>query len=92
MRGFEHLARSTEENAFLLAPFYTYLFNRTGSALPCLLLHGSFTAAQEHLTLMAGEVHGVTDAAIGIAYLVGGLVLLMLTRGRLGKGAPAPDA
>lgn len=69
----------------LLAPFYSYLFNRTGSVIPCLLLHGSFTAAQEHLTLLATETHGVTDAAIGISYLAGGLAMLLLTRGRLGK-------
>jgi len=75
----------------LLAPFYSYLFNRTGSVIPCLLLHGSFTAAQEHLTLMANEAHGVTDAAIGLSYVVGAIVLLMLTRGRLGM-KPEPLA
>ena len=69
----------------LLAPFYSYVFNRTGSVLSCLLLHGSFTAAQEHLTLIANPTHGITDVTIGFSYLAGVLVLLMLTRGRLGK-------
>lgn len=53
--------------------------HKTGSAIRCLLLHGSFTAAQEHLTLMANEAHGVTDAEIGLSYLAGVLVLSMLT-------------
>jgi membrane protease YdiL (CAAX protease family) len=75
----------------LLALFYTYLFNRTGSVIPCLVLHGSFTAAQDHLTLLAHEVHGVTDAAIGISYLVAALALVLATRGRLGKQVAAQE-
>jgi len=43
-------------------PFYTYLSNRTGSVIPYMVLHGSFTAAQDHLTLLAREAHGLTDA------------------------------
>lgn len=35
-----------------LAFFYTWLFNRTGSALLCVLLHASVTPAQEHLSLV----------------------------------------
>jgi uncharacterized protein len=69
---------------FVLAFFYTWLYNRTGSVWLCILLHASFTPAQEHLLLLRDEVHGVTDLAIGIAYLGGVLVLLAMTRGRLG--------
>ncbi len=73
---------------FILAFFYTWLYNRTGSVLLCILLHASFTPAQEHLLLLRGEVHGVTDLAIGVAYLGGVLLLLVLTRGRLGFPPP----
>jgi uncharacterized protein len=76
----------------LLAPFYTYLFNRTGSVIPSLVLHGSFTAAQDHLTLLAHEVHGGTDAAIGLTYLFAGLVLVLATRGRLGEQGPIAES
>ena len=69
---------------FVLAFFYTWLYNRTGSVLLCILLHASFTPAQDHLLLLRDEVHGITDLAIGVAYLGGVLVLLALTRGRLG--------
>lgn len=48
---------------FVLAFFYTWLYNRTGSVLLCILLHASFTPAQEQLVLLADEVHGTTDVA-----------------------------
>jgi membrane protease YdiL (CAAX protease family) len=35
----------------LFAVFYPYLYNRTGSVGLCMLLHGSFTAALDNLTL-----------------------------------------
>lgn len=69
---------------FVLAFFYTWLYNRTGSVLLCILLHASFTPAQDHLLLLGDEVHGITDLAIGTAYLAGVILLLALTRGRLG--------
>lgn len=75
----------------LLAFFYTYLFNRTGSVAPCMLLHGGFTAAQDHLTLLEEEAHGVTDLAIGLAYIAGVLLLVGLTRGRLGRASKEPE-
>jgi hypothetical protein len=68
----------------VLAFFYTWLFNRTGSVLLCILLHASFTPAQDHLLLLRDEVHGVTDLAIGLAYLGAIVALVGLTRGRLG--------
>ena len=82
---------------FVLAFFYTWLYNRTGSVLLCILLHASFSPAQDHLMLLADEVHGTTDLAIGLAYLVGAGVLVAITRGRLGhdpstrSGPDAPD-
>jgi uncharacterized protein len=73
---------------FVLAFFYTWLYNRTGSVLLCILLHASFTPAQDHLVLLADEVHGTTDLAIGLAYLLGAGLLVAGTRGRLGFVAP----
>jgi uncharacterized protein len=76
----------------VLAFFYTWLYNRTGSVLLAMVLHGGLTGGQEQLILLAEEVHGVTDVAIGIGYLVGVAVLLLATRGRLGlpEGCSAP--
>lgn len=69
---------------FVLAFFYTWVFNRTGSTFMAILLHASFTPAQDHLILLSDETHGTTDVAMGLAYLVGALVVVALTRGRLG--------
>lgn len=76
----------------VLAFFLTWLYNRTGSVLLAMLLHGGLTGGQEQLILLAEEVHGVTDVAIGVGYLVGLAVLLVATRGRLGlpRGLAAP--
>jgi uncharacterized protein len=76
----------------VLAFLYTWLYNRTGSVLLAIVLHGGLTAGQDHLILLEEEVHGVTDVAIGIGYLVGVAVLLLATRGRLGlpEGCSAP--
>jgi hypothetical protein len=70
-----------------LAFVYTWLLNRTGSALLCVLLHASITPAQDHLTLVA-------DSAAVDAVILGTLVAVaaafaLLTRGRLGlSGRP----
>ncbi|HJV14876.1 MAG TPA: type II CAAX endopeptidase family protein [Propionibacteriaceae bacterium] len=66
----------------VLAFFYTWLYNRTQSVLLCILLHGSFTAAQDHLLLVADSA--VVDAVLFGSYLVAAGVLVALTRGRLG--------
>jgi len=72
----------------LLAFFYTWLHNRTGSVLLAIVLHGGLTAAQDNLILLAEETHGVTDAAIGIAYVVGVITVILATRFRLGSPPP----
>ncbi|NPC45114.1 CPBP family intramembrane glutamic endopeptidase [Nocardioides sp. zg-1230] len=70
----------------VLAFFYTWLFNRTGSVLLCVLLHASFTAAQDHLLFTADSL--TVDAVILGIYLACAAAVVALTKARL--GAP-PD-
>jgi uncharacterized protein len=79
----------------VLAFFYTWLYNRTGSVLLCILLHASFTPAQDHLVLLPdavveAEPLGTIDLVIFGAYVAAALLLLGLTRGRLGR-RPGPN-
>jgi uncharacterized protein len=84
----------------VLAFFYTFLWARTGSVLLAILLHASFTPAQDHLILLPRDEAYSTaidapDLAILGVYLTAVAVLLLLTRGRLGVPArptPAPGA
>ncbi|WP_087872590.1 CPBP family intramembrane glutamic endopeptidase [Arthrobacter globiformis] len=71
----------------VLAFFYTWIYNRTGSVLLCILLHGSFTAAQDGL-LLTGDSFTV-DLTILTFYLLGAATLLVLSRGRLGHPGTA---
>lgn len=66
----------------VLAFFYTWLYNRTGSVLLCLILHASLTPAQDLLTLVPDT--GVVDLVILGTYVVAALALILATRGRLG--------
>jgi membrane protease YdiL (CAAX protease family) len=78
----------------VLAFFYTWLYNRTGSILLCILLHASFTPAQDHLVLLpddlvdAGQL-GAIDLVIFGTYVAAALLLIGLTRGHLGR-RPGP--
>jgi membrane protease YdiL (CAAX protease family) len=74
----------------VLAFFYTWLYNRTGSVLLCVLLHGSFTAAQDELLLTADSV--TVDAVILGTYLIAAAAVVLLTKGRLGAAAPMHGA
>ena len=65
-----------------LAFFYTWLFNRTGSALLCVLLHASVTPAQDHLTLIADSP--TVDLAIYGTLVAAAVGFVAATRGRLG--------
>jgi CAAX protease family protein len=78
----------------VLAFFYTWLYNRTGSVLLCILLHASFTPAQDHLVLLPdavveAEPLGTIDFVIFGTYVAAALLLVGLTRGRLGR-RPGP--
>jgi membrane protease YdiL (CAAX protease family) len=66
----------------LYAFFYTYLYNKTGSVGLCMLLHGSFTAALDNLTLTSDSL--TVDVTIAATLLAATLVLIAATRGRLG--------
>jgi membrane protease YdiL (CAAX protease family) len=72
----------------VLAFFYSWLYNRTQSVLLCILLHGSFTAAQDHLLLSADSP--MVDIVLLGTYVVGAAVLIAVTRGRVGMPAPTP--
>ncbi|MEO5833372.1 MAG: type II CAAX endopeptidase family protein [Nakamurella sp.] len=74
----------------VLAFFYTVLWNRTRSVGLCVLLHASFTPAQDQLILMARDTAytpalDAPDFAILAVYLVAVGILLAATRGRLGQ-------
>lgn len=87
---------------FVLAFFYTWLYNVTGSVLLCILLHASFTPAQDHLLLIpvglmpTGGQLTTTDAVVLATYVTFAALLVLLTRGRLGTrsrpGEPGPTA
>jgi membrane protease YdiL (CAAX protease family) len=62
--------------------FYTWLYNRTGSVLLCVLLHGSFTPALDHLIL--SDDSATVDGVIVLTMVAAAAVLVALTRGRLG--------
>ncbi|QHO71109.1 hypothetical protein BHD05_09565 [Marisediminicola antarctica] len=74
----------------VLAFFYTWLYNRTGSVLVCLLFHGSFTPAQDYLTLVPDAA--VVDVVILGTYVAAALALTLATRGRLGLPRAAPES
>jgi uncharacterized protein len=66
----------------LFAVFYTYLYNKTGSVGLCMLLHGSFTAALDNLTLTTDNL--TVDLTILATLVTATLILIAGTRGRLG--------
>jgi membrane protease YdiL (CAAX protease family) len=81
----------------VLAFFYTVLWNKTHSVALCILLHASFTPAQDQFILMARSradtsVLDAPDWAILGTYLGAVLVLIALTRGRLGRDRSAVRA
>lgn len=72
-----------------LAFFYTWLFNRTDSALVCLLLHASITPAQDHLRFVTDDVAVV--AASVFAMVAAAVAFVLVTRGRLGYSGAADE-
>jgi uncharacterized protein len=68
----------------MLAFFYTYLYNKTGSVLLVILLHASFTPASDNFALVPRGAHGINDVVIFGTVLLAVIVLVVATRGRLG--------
>jgi membrane protease YdiL (CAAX protease family) len=75
---------------FVLAFFYTWLYNASGSILLCILLHASFTASIDNLVLAADST--TVDVALFGTVLVAAVTLIGLTRGRLGATRKAEAA
>ena len=76
----------------VLAFFYTWLYNKTNSILLCILLHASFTPAQDHLLLTADSP--VVDAVLLGTYVAAAVIVIAASRGRLGqrrRGAAEAD-
>jgi membrane protease YdiL (CAAX protease family) len=73
----------------VLAFLYTFLYNVTGSVLLCILLHAGLTAAQDHLLLTADSM--IVDIVLLATYLIAAGVVILLTRGRLGKRSSVDD-
>jgi membrane protease YdiL (CAAX protease family) len=69
----------------VLAFYYTWLYNRTGSVLLCILLHASFTPAIDKLFLAPDST--TVDLVLLATIAAGAAVLAVLTRGRLGYDA-----
>lgn len=79
----------------VLAFFYTVLWNATHSLGLCILLHASFTPAQDHFILLPQQdaytpALDLPDWAILGTYVAAALLVVALTRGRLGAGQPEP--
>ena len=69
---------------FVLAFFYTWLYNKPGSVLLCILLHASFTPAQDHLLLLregvpAGGHLATVDWAVFSSYILAAGLLGLVT-------------
>jgi membrane protease YdiL (CAAX protease family) len=71
-----------------LSFLYTWLLNRSGSALLCVLLHASLTPAQDHLALVPDSP--LLDAAILGVLVLAAVAAVLLSRGRLGLPAATP--
>jgi uncharacterized protein len=66
----------------VLAFFYTWLYNKTRSVLLCILLHASFTPAQDHLLLTADSL--MVDVTLLMTYVLAAAVVIIASRARLG--------
>jgi membrane protease YdiL (CAAX protease family) len=81
----------------VLAFFYTVLWNATHSVGLCILLHASFTPAQDHFILLPQQnaytpALDLPDWVILGTYIAAALLTVALTRGRLGAGRPSSPA
>jgi membrane protease YdiL (CAAX protease family) len=71
-----------------LTPTMTWLFNRTrGSVLVAILAHGSVNTALQMVPAQLFPTLAVTLVPVAVAFAVVALVLIVMTRGRLGLAA-----
>jgi len=72
---------------------YTYLYNKTRSVLLCVLLHASFTPAQDHLVLLPKNRAEVAASLLMLATLTAtAMIIILATRRRLGTDDPTITA
>ena len=74
----------------VLAFFYTWLYNKTNSILLCVLLHASFTPAQDHLLLIADSP--TVDLVLLGTYVAAAVIVIAASRGRLGLSRRTAEA
>ena len=72
-----------------MAFFYTWLFNRTQSALLCIVLHASMTPAQDHVRVVADTP--ALELAVLLVMVAAAAGFVAATRGRLGQAAGTPS-
>jgi len=85
---------ATVLNIIGLAFIYTHLYQRTRSALLCVLLHGSFNAANGTLVLreeIDGEACAAMQYCMTATTLLAAVALVWWTHGRLGTDRNHPD-
>ncbi len=69
---------------------YSYLYNKTRSVLLCVLLHASFTPAQDHLVLLPRNHAQVTASVLTLVTLTAtAMILVAATRRTLGDESRA---
>jgi membrane protease YdiL (CAAX protease family) len=71
---------------------YTYLYNKTRSVPLCMLLHGSFTAAQDNLVLLPTYAEVAVALTMLAMLVVASALLVVASRGRLGLDRTAAGA
>lgn len=66
----------------LFVIFYTWLYNRSGSVLLCVLMHASFNTAVGYLKV--GDSKAVVSVVLVLTVAAATAVLIVVTKGRLG--------
>ena len=73
----------------VLATFYTWLYNASGSVLLCVVLHGNITASIDQLLLTRDST--TVDLTIFGAYVAATVAVIVFTKGRLGYRTRADE-